>query len=55
MPLIRGRSQETIGKNISEMQASGHSHKQAVAAALNQAIRSGAHLPKKANKKQKGK
>lgn len=55
MPLVKGKSQETIGKNISEMQASGHSHKQAVAAAINQAIRSGAHLPKRVNKKQKGK
>lgn len=34
MPLIKSASREAISKNIEEMQASGHPHDQAVAAAL---------------------
>jgi len=45
MPLQNGKSQEVISKNIAEMEHSGHPHKQAVAAALNQARESGAHIP----------
>lgn len=35
MPLHRGKSKETISKNISEMVRAGHPQKQAIAAALN--------------------
>jgi hypothetical protein len=35
MPLIKGKSRDTISKNIREMVNSGHPQKQAVAAALN--------------------
>lgn len=37
MPLHSGKAKETIAKNIEEMQASGHPHDQAVAAALHNA------------------
>jgi hypothetical protein len=37
MPLKSGSSAATISQNIREMQASGHSHAQAVAAALSNA------------------
>lgn len=37
MPLEKGKSKETISHNIKEMQKSGHSHAQAVAAAMHQA------------------
>lgn len=50
MPLSKGKSKKTISKNISEMEHAGHPHKQAVAAALNQARKSGAHIPKKRKK-----
>jgi len=47
MPLIKSKSKSAIGKNISEMESSGHSKKQSVAAALNVARKSGAKIPKK--------
>lgn len=37
MPLHEGKSKKVIGENISEMEASGHPHDQAVAAALHNA------------------
>lgn len=47
MPLKKGSSKKTISHNIEEMIAAGHPQKQAVAAALNQARKSGAKIPKK--------
>lgn len=41
MPLKSGKSKEVISHNIKEMVASGHSQRQAVAAALNNARRTG--------------
>lgn len=46
MPLAKGKSRKVIGKNIKEMEESGHPRKQAIAAALNQARKSGARIPK---------
>lgn len=45
MPLKKGGSRETISSNIKEMVKAGHPQKQAVAASLNQARRSGANIP----------
>lgn len=50
MPLKKGKSKKTIGKNIAEMEASGHPKKQAIAASLNEARKSGAKIPKKKGK-----
>lgn len=50
MPLERGKSRKVIGHNIKEMEASGHKKSQAVAAALNQARKSGAKIPKRKGK-----
>jgi hypothetical protein len=44
MPLLKGT--KNIGKNI-KMEEKKHSHKQAVAIALDTARKSGAHIPKK--------
>jgi hypothetical protein len=52
MPLKKGKSKAIIGKNISEMEKAGHPKNQAIAAALNEARKSGAKIPKK---KPKGK
>ena len=51
MPLKKGTSRATIGKNIKEMESSGHPRKQAIAASLNEARESGAKIPKKKRKK----
>lgn len=37
MPLIKSASKAAIGKNIKEMEASGHSYKESVAASLDTA------------------
>lgn len=50
MPLEKGKSKKVIGKNIAEMEASGHPHAQAVAAALSTARKSGAKIKKKGAK-----
>jgi hypothetical protein len=49
MPLKPGK--KNIGSNIKEMEKSGHSKAQSIAASLNEARKSGAHIPKKKGKK----
>jgi hypothetical protein len=51
MPLKKGTSRATIGKNIKEMEAAGHPKKQSIAASLNEARESGAKIPKKKGRK----
>jgi len=51
MPLKKGKSQKVISSNIKEMIASGHPQKQAVAAALNTARKSGGKKGKRGKKK----
>lgn len=53
-PLKRGKGQKVISENISEMVSSGYPRKQAVAASLDTARRSGASKPKKASHKSTG-
>ncbi len=50
MPLKRGKSKDTVSKNIKTETKHGKAHKQAVAIALNQARKSGAKIPKKSDK-----
>ncbi len=50
MPLRKGKSKATISSNIREMVASGHPQKQAVAAALDTARKSGAKIKRKRSK-----
>ena len=47
MPLAKGKSRKVIGRNIKEMEESGHSKAQSIAASLNEARKSGAKIPKK--------
>ncbi len=49
MPLKKGK--KNIGSNIKEMEASGHSKAQSIAASLNEARKSGAKIPKPKGKK----
>lgn len=51
MPLKKGKSKKTVSSNIKEMMDSGYPKKQAVAASLNQARKSGAKIPKKKSRK----
>lgn len=51
MPLSKGKNKKVISRNISEMVNSGHERKQAIAAALNQARKSGAKISKKGKRK----
>lgn len=46
MPLEKGKSKKVIGHNIKEMEMSGHPKKQAIAASLNEARKSGAKIKK---------
>lgn len=46
IPLKKGKSKAVVSQNISEMVKAGHPQKQAVAAALNQARKSGAKIPR---------
>ena len=50
MPLIKGKSKESISTNIKTEMKAGKPQKQAVAIALDVARKSGAKIPKKAKK-----
>ncbi len=46
-PLKKGKGKKVVSENISEMMHGGFPQKQAIAASLSQARRSGANIPKK--------
>lgn len=50
MPLSKGKSKKVIGSNIKEMEKS-HPRKQAIAASLEMARKSGASIPKPKKRK----
>lgn len=50
MPLNPGKSKKTISSNVKKEMDSGKPQKQAVAIALSEARKSGAHIPKKKGK-----
>lgn len=50
MPLYKSGSKKSIGKNIAEMERSGYPAKQAIAASLSQARKSGTKILKKGKK-----
>ena len=47
MPLKKGTSKATVSRNIREMVHAGHPRKQAIAASLETARKSGAKIPRK--------
>ena len=55
MPLRKGKSRKVISRNIREMVKAGHPQRQAVAAALDTARRSGTRIPKPHTNPGKGK
>ncbi len=51
MPLKKGKSRNTVSKNVETEMQHGKPQKQAVAIALSEARKSGANIPKKKGKK----
>lgn len=47
MPLKKGKSNKVVGENIKEMEKSGYPRKQAIAASLETARKSGAKIQRK--------
>jgi hypothetical protein len=51
VPLYKGKSKETVSKNIGMLENEGYKPKQAIAISLNTARKEGAHIPKKSEHK----